>query len=91
MRSRSPIILAWRLWKVDGLGQFDVFPFVERAAAFLVRLCAGDPAGALGGERGLLALDAGGGDRGLVCAADIARAYKATELGELPGDVCGLD
>ncbi len=32
-----PIILAWRLWKLDGLGNFDVFPFVERAAAFLVR------------------------------------------------------
>ena len=32
-----PIILAWRLWKMDGLGNFDVFPFVERAAAFLVR------------------------------------------------------
>lgn len=32
-----PIMLAWRLWKMDGLAQFDVFPFVERAAGFLVR------------------------------------------------------
>src|SRR6201999_3985637 len=32
-----PIILAWRLWKLNGLGEFDVFPFVERAAGFLVR------------------------------------------------------
>ena len=32
-----PIILAWRLWKVNGLGSFDVLPFVERAASFLVR------------------------------------------------------
>ena len=32
-----PIILAWRLWKLGGLGDFDIFPFVERAAAFLVR------------------------------------------------------
>jgi glucoamylase len=32
-----PIILAWRLWKQNGLGNFDVFPFVERAAGFLVR------------------------------------------------------
>ena len=32
-----PLILAWRLWKLDGLGDFDVFPFVERAAGFLVR------------------------------------------------------
>ena len=32
-----PIVLAWRLWKADALGNFDVLPFVERAAAFLVR------------------------------------------------------
>ena len=32
-----PIILAWRLWKADGLGEMHMFPFVERAAGFLVR------------------------------------------------------
>ena len=32
-----PIILAWRLWKANGLGEMDIFPFVERAAGFLVR------------------------------------------------------
>ncbi len=32
-----PIILAWRLWKADGLGEMDIFPFVERAAGFLVQ------------------------------------------------------
>lgn len=32
-----PIILAWRLWKADGLGEMNIFPFVERAAGFLVR------------------------------------------------------
>ncbi len=32
-----PIILAWRLWKADGLGNFDVVPFVLGAASFLVR------------------------------------------------------
>jgi glucoamylase len=31
-----PIILAWRLWKSDGLGEMDIYPFVERAAGFLV-------------------------------------------------------
>ena len=59
-----PIILAWRLWKLDGLGNFDVFPFVERARGFPGALCAGDAAGALGRECGLFALDAGGGDFG---------------------------
>ncbi len=32
-----PIILAWRLWKADALGDMDIFPFVERAAGFLVQ------------------------------------------------------
>jgi len=32
-----PILLAYRLWRLDALGDFDVLPFVERAAAFLVR------------------------------------------------------
>lgn len=31
-----PIVLAWRLWKANGLGEMDIFPFVERAAGFLV-------------------------------------------------------
>lgn len=31
-----PIVLAWRLWKADGLAEMDILPFVERAAAFLV-------------------------------------------------------
>jgi glucoamylase len=32
-----PILLAYRLWKLEALGDFDVLPFVERAAGFLVR------------------------------------------------------
>ena len=32
-----PVILAWRLWKIDALGGFDIAPFVTRAASFLVR------------------------------------------------------
>ena len=32
-----PILLAYRLWKLDALGEFDALPFVERAAGFLVR------------------------------------------------------
>ncbi len=75
-----PIILAWRLWKLDGLGNFDVFPFVERAAGFLVRYapvtqqerweeCAGYSPSTLAAVIS-----------GLICAADIARAHSAPEL-----------
>ncbi|HET6207507.1 MAG TPA: glycoside hydrolase family 15 protein [Terracidiphilus sp.] len=30
-----PIVLAWRLWKAESLGEMDIYPFVERAAGFL--------------------------------------------------------
>jgi len=32
-----PIILAWRVWKAGGLGELGIFPFVERAAGYLVK------------------------------------------------------
>lgn len=32
-----PIILAWRLWKAEALGEFDPYPMVTAAAAYLVR------------------------------------------------------
>ena len=32
-----PILLAYRLWRLNALGDFDALPFVERAAGFLVR------------------------------------------------------
>jgi len=32
-----PIILAWRMWQADALGQFDPYPMVKAAAAFLIR------------------------------------------------------
>jgi glucoamylase len=77
-----PIILAWRLWKKDGLGNFDVFPFVERAAGFLVRYapvtqqerweeCAGYSPSTLAAVIS-----------GLICATDIARAHSAPELAQ---------
>ena len=77
-----PIMLAWRLWKRDGLGKFDVFPFVERAAGFLVRYapvtqqerweeCAGYSPSTLAA---VIA--------GLICAADLARAHSSPELAQ---------
>jgi glucoamylase len=32
-----PVILAWRLWKVGGLAEFDPYDMVKSAAAFLIR------------------------------------------------------
>jgi glucoamylase len=32
-----PVLLAWRLWKRDGLGTFNPYEMVRRAAGFLIR------------------------------------------------------
>jgi len=76
-----PIILAWRLWKADALGELDIFHFTERAAGFLVRNApithqerweenAGYSPSTLAAVIG-----------GLICAAEIARAHESLELG----------
>jgi glucoamylase len=76
-----PILLAWRLWKKGALQKFDVFPFVEMAAGFLVRYapitqqerweeCAGYSPSTLAAVIAAL-----------VCAADLARAHASAELG----------
>jgi len=75
-----PIILAWRLWKANALGELDIFPFVERAAGFLVSHApithqerweenAGYSPSTLAAVIG-----------GLICAAEFARAREANEL-----------
>jgi glucoamylase len=75
-----PLILAWRLWKADGLGNLQIFPFVERAAGFLVRNApithqerweenAGYSPSTLAAVIG-----------GLICAAEMARAHESEEM-----------
>ncbi len=75
-----PIILAWRLWKRNALEKFDVFPFVERAAGFLVRYAPITQQErweeAAGYSPSTLAVVIAG----LVCAADLARAHESPEL-----------
>ena len=75
-----PIILAWRLWKLDGLGSFDVFPFVERAAAFLVRYAPVTQQERWEENAGYSPSTLATVISGLICAADIARAHDANEL-----------
>ena len=77
-----PIILAWRLWKVDGLGIFDVFPFVEKAAAFLVRYAPVTQQERWEENAGYSPSTLAAVISALVCAADIAQAYKAAELAQ---------
>jgi glucoamylase len=77
-----PIMLAWRLWKLNGLAGFDVFPFVERAAGFLVRLSPVTQQERWEEAPGYSPSTLAALISGLICAADIARANGATELAQ---------
>jgi len=75
-----PIILAWRLWKVNGLENFDVFPFVERAAAFLVRFAPVTQQERWEENSGYSPSTLAAVIAGLICAADIARGHSSHEI-----------
>ncbi|WP_446744948.1 glycoside hydrolase family 15 protein [Silvibacterium acidisoli] len=75
-----PMILAWRLWKLDGLGNFNVFPFVERAAGFLVRYAPVTQQERWEENAGYSPSTLAAVIAGLICAADLARGYGAPEL-----------
>ena len=77
-----PIILAWRLWKVDGLGGFDVFPFAERAAGFLVRRTPVTQQERWEEAPGYSPSTLAAVICGLICAAEIVRDHGANELGQ---------
>ncbi len=76
-----PIILAWRLWKSKELGDFVVFPFVENAAAFLVRYAPITQQERWEEVAGYSPSTLAAVIAALVCAADLARAHQSPELG----------
>ena len=75
-----PIMLAWRLWKIGGLGNFDVFPFVERAAAFLVHYAPVTQQERWEENAGYSPSTLATVISALICAADMARDRKSAEL-----------
>lgn len=75
-----PIILAWRLWKQNALGNFQVFPFVERAAAFLVKYAPITQQERWEEAAGYSPSTLAAVIAGLICAADISRAHASLEL-----------
>jgi glucoamylase len=76
-----PIILAWRLWKLDGLGNFDIFAFVASASAFLVRYAPVTQQERWEENAGYSPSTLAAVISALVCAADICRAHSSAELG----------
>jgi glucoamylase len=75
-----PIILAWRLWKVNGLGDFDVVPFVTNAAAFLVRYAPVTQQERWEENAGYSPSTLAAVISALICAADILRHHGSVEL-----------
>jgi glucoamylase len=81
-----PIMLAWRLWKIDALGRSQIVPFVERAAGYLVRHAPITQQERWEENSGYSPSTLAAVISGLVCAAEIIRdggmAEQATFLEE---------
>jgi glucoamylase len=76
-----PIMLAWRLWKAGGLGNFDIVPFVTSASGFLVRYAPVTQQERWEENAGYSPSTLAAVIAALICAADILRSYGASELG----------
>lgn len=77
-----PIILGWRLWKQNALGNFDVFPLVERAAAFLTRYAPVTQQERWEENAGYSPSTLAAVITGLICASELAHAHNAADLGD---------
>jgi glucoamylase len=77
-----PIILAWRLWKADSLGELKIFPFVERAAGFLIKHAPITHQERWEENAGYSPSTLAAVITGLICAAEMARAHDSIELAE---------
>jgi glucoamylase len=75
-----PVILAWRLWKADALGDMDIFPFVERAMGYLVRNAPITHQERWEENAGYSPSTLAAVISGLICAADMARARDSLEF-----------
>jgi glucoamylase len=77
-----PVILAWRLWKANGLGELHMFPFVERAVGFLLRHAPITQEERWEENSGYSPSTLAAVIGGLICAAEMLRAHDSTELAQ---------
>jgi glucoamylase len=75
-----PLMLAWRLWKANVLGELKIFPFVERAAGFLVRHSPITNQERWEEIAGYSPSTLAAAIAGLICGAEMARAHDAAEM-----------
>ncbi len=83
--SAFPIILAWRLWKLDALGGADIVPFVLALPSFLVRYARSRSKSAGRENAGYSPSTLAVVISALICVADISHD-KFPELGSFLGD-----
>jgi glucoamylase len=81
-----PIILAWRLWKAGGLGELHVFPFVERAAGYLLKKAPITHQERWEENAGYSPSTLAAVIAALICAADITREFDGEENAEFLED-----
>jgi glucoamylase len=81
-----PVILAWRLWKAGALVDMEIFPFVERAAGFLLRNAPITHQERWEENAGYSPSTLAAVIAGLICAAEIARAHDSVELAAIYED-----
>jgi glucoamylase len=77
-----PIILAWRLWKQNALGEFDIFPFVERAAGYLMKFAPVTQQERWEENAGYSPSTLAAVITGLICAGELLKAHDVPELGD---------
>jgi glucoamylase len=81
-----PLMLAWRLWKANALADLGIFPFVERAAGYLVRHAPITHQERWEENAGYSPSTLAAVIAGLICAAEIARDHDSMELAEFLED-----
>jgi glucoamylase len=77
-----PIILAWRLWKQKALDSVDVFPFVERAAGYLMKFAPVTQQERWEENSGYSPSTLAAVITGLICASELVCAHKAPDLAD---------
>jgi glucoamylase len=75
-----PIILAWRLWKAGALESMAIFPFIERAAGFLLTNAPVTHQERWEENPGYSPSTLAAVISGLICASEFARAHDSDEL-----------
>lgn len=77
-----PIILAWRLWKSNALDSVNIFPFVERAAGYLMKFAPVTQQERWEENAGYSPSTLAAVITGLICASELVCAHETPDLAD---------